>query len=170
MIFLYLVCVPVIKWHRGLDKGPVVCHTIKVVKGTPMKFYVSKSFTTRNPHTGRTINATAGSKISQTVYDKLSQSLIERCGIIPARNAPRNGEFTPTECDFLVTQYVRGFDTETIVSNFYDKFQGHKLNDGVECQLRIIAGQDNTTDDQGLSNPGRQLLNSMLTIAPHRFV
>ena len=35
------------------------------------------------------------------------------------------------------------------------KFQGHKLNDGVECQLRIIAGQDNTTDDQGLSNPGQ---------------
>ena len=135
-----------------------------------MKFYVSKSFSTRNPNTGRVISATAGSKISQSTFDKLSRSLIDRCGIIPARNAPRNGDFTPAECDYLITQYVQGYDTETIISNFYDKFEGHKLNGGVECQLRIIAGQDNTSDDMGLSNPGNQLLKSMLTIAPHRFV
>ena len=110
-----------------------------------MKFYVSRSFTTRNPQTGKIISGVAGQKISQSTFDKLSSSLIKRCGIIPARNAPRNGDFTPAECDFLVTQYVQGVTPVDIVGNFYQQFPGHKVNGGVECQLRIIAGVDNTT-------------------------
>jgi hypothetical protein len=135
-----------------------------------MKFYVSKSFSTRNPQTGKTVSVLAGSKISQTQYNKLSKNIIQRCGIIPARNAPRSDNFDRVEFDYLVTQYINGVDNDSIITGFYQQFPNHPVNGGVECQLRIIAGQDNTTDDNGLQNPSHVLLTSMMYIAPHRFV
>ena len=132
-----------------------------------MRFYVVQSFRSYLPN-GRAIVGNAGDKISQAVYDKLSARLQGCC--IPARNAPRNGDFSREECDFLVSNHVAGLQPSEIIPMFYEAFPNHKMNGGVECQLRIIAGQDNTLEDQGLDNPGRILLHSMMHIAPWRFV
>ena len=132
-----------------------------------MRFYVTQSFRSYLPN-GRAIVGNAGEKISKATYDKLSARLQSLC--IPARNAPRNGDFSSAECDFLVSNHVAGMNHNEIIPLFYENFPNHKVNGGVECQLRIIAGQDNTLEDQGLNNPGRILLHSMMRIAPWRFV
>jgi len=134
-----------------------------------MRYYVSKTFSTRDPQTGKTLSATAGQKISQTVYNRLSKNIIQRCGIIPARNAPRAGDLSYDQAVFLVTQYIDGQHKDNIISQFHDNFD-RPVNGGLECQLRIIAGCDNTTEDTGLDNPGRTLMTAMLHVAPSRFV
>ena len=134
-----------------------------------MKFYVTRSVSTRNPNTGRTISINKGDRVSETVYNKVSKSLQEKC-FIPCRNLPRSTDMTPQQCNFLVTQYVNGVSQQDIINEFYKGFPEREGNGGVECQLRIISGQDNTTDDSGLQNPGKNLLGSMMTVCPHRFV
>ena len=132
-----------------------------------MKFFVTRSCSTQS---GRSrISVAAGQQVTQSRYNMFSTRLQQEC-FIPARNAPRNGDFTQQECDFLVTQYITDMNQETIIQSFYQTFPNHRMNGGVECQLRILVGQDNTTDDSGLDNPGRCLLRAMMTIAPHRFV
>ena len=131
-----------------------------------MKFYVQRSFN-YNPIKGRPITAKVGDKVSETVYNRLSTRLQGLC--IPARQAPRNGDFISQETDLIVRLYVDGVATDDIVSEFYREFPNHVVNGGVECQLRIVAGQDNTTDDKGLENPGRVLRQSMDDIDPERF-
>ncbi len=132
-----------------------------------MKYYVTRSISL-NPVKGRPIQAQVGSKISEATYNRLRKTLQSFC--IPARTAPRNGDFVLLETDFLVRNWVDGKSTDMIISEFYDTFPGHKVNGGVECQLRIIAGQDNTTDDSGLDHPGQTFSKSMMMIALHRVV
>ena len=133
-----------------------------------MKYYVTHNFAS-HPSKGRSIVGKVGDKITQTAYNRLSSTIQQRC-LIPARNAPKNGDFTADECNYLVSQYCANVSLDDIIREFYELFPTHKLNDGVECQLRIIAGQDNyNPDDKGLDNPGRVLLQSMMEIAPTRF-
>ncbi len=132
-----------------------------------MKFYVTRSCSTQSGR--KRINATVGEQVTQSRYNMFSPRLQQEC-FIPARNAPRNGDFTQQECDFLVTHYLTDIDQADLIQSFYQTFPNHRMNGGVECQLRIIAGQDNTTEDSGLDNPGRCLLKSLMTINPSRFV
>jgi len=134
-----------------------------------MKYYVTHNFTS-HPLRGRSITAKVGDRITQNAYNRLSSNIRERC-LIPARNAPKNCDFTDAECNYLVSQYCADVSQEDIIREFYELFPTHQLNGGVECQLRIIAGQDNyNLDDKGLDNPGRVLLQSMMEIDPARFV
>ncbi len=133
-----------------------------------MKYYVTHSFTSHPPR-GRSITAKVGDRITQNAYNRLSSNIRERC-LIPARNAPKNGDFTAEECNYLVSQYCADVSSDDIIKGFYELFPEHKVNAGVECQLRIIAGQDSySPEDKGLDNPGRVLLQSMMEIAPSRF-
>ena len=57
-----------------------------------MKYYVTHNFTSHPPR-ARSITAKVGDRITQTAYNRLSSNIRERC-LIPARNAPKNGDFT----------------------------------------------------------------------------
>ena len=133
------------------------------------RYFVSKSFSTRNPQTGAVISARAGETITKTKFDKLSSNIIDRCGVISLRNRPRNGEFTKDEFTFLVNSYLSEKSFDEIVTEFYQVFADHVVNDGVLCQLFIIRGLDISNDYVGFNNPAKKLLEVCSEINPSRF-
>ena len=134
-----------------------------------MRYFTPRAFSTRDPRTGRTATAPAGGVITQSVYSKLSRNLIERCGIIPLRNRPRNGEFTRDEFMFLVKGYLSGQSREDVVAGFYQSFPNHVVNDGPLCQLFIIRGMDTTNDYVGFQHPAARLVSVCQELNPVRF-
>lgn len=137
------------------------------------KFYAQRSFT-YNPPKGRSISVKKGDTVTQSTYNRLSKNLQDKC-LIPARNAPKNDNFTYDECEFLVKEYCKVSNwhksaQDEIIDKFYQEFPSHELNSGVECQLRIIVGYDNyNIGDGGLNNPGKTLLSAMKAVDRNRF-
>ena len=134
-----------------------------------MRYFTPRAFSTRNPHTGKVASAIAGGVITETVYRNLSDNIIQRCGIIPLRNRPRNGEFTEAEFQFLVDGYLNNLSYDNITALFYQQFPNHVINDGPLCQLFIIRGLDNTNSYVGFQHPAKRLLKVCLATDPVRF-
>tara|TARA_R100000479_G_C6233512_1_gene146088 strand:- start:79 stop:471 length:393 start_codon:yes stop_codon:yes gene_type:complete len=130
-----------------------------------MAYTVTQSFfkvDTRGNHT----RVDVGTRLTNTEYNKLNKIKQAKCSPI---TETRQATYSQSEADYLVELYLNVAGLNNQVAAFLAKYP-QRVEKGVECQLRIIAGQDNTTDDSGLQNPSEAFLRAMLTQSPARFV
>ena len=107
-----------------------------------------------------------GTRLTNAQFNKLNKIKQAKCSPIANIRDPR---YSQQEADDLVFIYINVEGIDKQVATFMQKYPMRNPH-GVECQLRIIAGQDNTTDDRGLQNPATAILRAMMQQAPHRFV
>ena len=128
-----------------------------------MKVTAIQTRSRRDPKTGRTISIFKGQQYNTT--SKLYKTFGHQCF---DHSMNRNPDLSYDQAQYLAQMYVDGMTQNDIITSFCDKYSAFNPN-GIECQLRIIAGLDSQTDDNGLKNPGRNLKNALSTIAPDRF-
>jgi len=80
----------------------------------------------------------------------------------------RNPNLTYEQALALVKYYITLAEQEDVITAFCRDYPNFNPS-GVECQVRIIAGRDNTRDDKGLDNPSKALENAMLVTDANRF-
>ena len=109
-----------------------------------------------------------GTVITNAEYLKLNAMKRAKCEYVEPTK--RQVPLSQDEADDLVYLYLNVADLNEILTTFLTEYP-KRVSEGIECQLRIIAGCDNTRpNDGGLRNPGKALLRAMITQDPARFV
>lgn len=130
-----------------------------------MKYFVTRTIRTMKGK--KQVTYLKGSKISETAHNNLSKRMQQYT--VPAKNAPRAADLTLSQARLIVKQYVKGKSVESMIKAFISEYPDRTNISGLECQYRILAGCDPTTDDQGLQNPGKALQQAMDEVAFDRF-
>jgi len=109
---------------------------------------------------------TPGTVLTKVQYSKLNDIKKAKCKALEGKK--RQAPLSQEEANDLVYLYLNVDNVEDIVAHFLAHYP-ERVAEGIVCQLRILAGLDNTKpQDNGLSNPGTALLRAMIMQAPHR--
>ena len=130
-----------------------------------MSFVIATKSVTKYISNGKTQKIVKGNK-----YHKNSQKYkLFGASCFTSMSSYRNPPLNYDQAFYLVNNcYCAYSNLEDQIKSFTKKYPNFS-HSGIECQIRIIAGCDNTRDDKGLDNPGKALRNAMITVDSKRF-
>jgi len=129
-----------------------------------MKYQIQQSFYNFKKN-GDAVLQPVGKYLSTKEFAALTSAKKAKC--VPVG---KNPNLTIDQAYELVTAYCEGISADEIVSEFLFTHPEFSAAQGVHCQLRIIAGRDNTNpQDGGLDNPGAALESAMMSVDSVRF-